>query len=134
MQFDAVEARLACTRGGRSEQPGKRARQRRDMRLIGVGDALARAHSQRLELARRQHARKLALVEGGKARAHRGFRRVRHLERAAMLAGHGQEPLEEFARFGPPANRQKIDELDEQPRLAGARLPHGLDQRAQGPR
>jgi hypothetical protein len=51
MQLDAVEPGFARSRRGFGEECRQRLRERGDVRLRGVGDALAGAPSQRLELA-----------------------------------------------------------------------------------
>ena len=131
MQLDAVESRFARPYGGIGEERRQDVRKRDDVRLCDVGDALARASPQRLELAGRQHAIELPVAELRKPRPHGPFRRILHVERLAMRSGNGEIALEELARIGPAPHVQEIDQLNVQPRLAVARAAHGVDERAQ---
>jgi len=85
----------------------------------------------RLELTRAEHACERIGRQRGEPRPQRGLGKIVGVERRAMAIGHGEEALEEFLRLGPPADRQKVDQLDEQLGVAGAVLAHRLDQPAQ---
>ena len=98
---------------------------------VHVGDALAIAELQRFQFVRRQHGRKFVVAHRRKAGAHVGVGQAGLAERGAMAVGDGEKALEELLRIGPAADREKIDQLDEEPRAAVACPPHRLRQAAQ---
>ena len=89
------------------------------MRQVHVGDALAIAEFQRFEFALGQDLGKFVALHGGELAADVG---VAAAKRGAMRVGDGEEPLEIFLRIRPAADREKVDELDEQAGMALARL------------
>ena len=131
VQLHPVEARLAGAHGRGGKQRRQGLRQRGDVRQLEVRDALARPHGQRFPVARAQDRAKLIVGERGEPRSNLSIGRFRHAERAAMIRRDRQKSLEKLPRIGTPAHRQKIDELNEEARLAGARAPHRLDQTGQ---
>src|SRR6516164_4569359 len=101
------------------------------MRQVHVGDALAVAELQRLEFGAREDAQELVFAQSAQARANLGLRHNRIAEGLAVLVGHLQKAREELFRIGPPADRQEIDQLNEEAGVALAGLPHAVDQPAQ---
>ena len=121
MKFDAVEARgLRAPRGG-GEQRRQRLRQVANMRQFHVRHALAITLHEGFVLARRKRLLPAGLAELKQARAHLRFAPLS--DRAPVSVGHPQEALEKLRGLGTATDGQKIDELNEQPRLAAARLP-----------
>ena len=137
VQLDTVEARFAGARGGVGERAAAGSAAARAM--CGGSRSVMRSrapHGQRLELARARAPAKLLVGRARRAALERtpSVARFRHAERAAMIRRDRQEALEELAADpGRRRTRQKIDELNEEPRLAGARAPHRLDQRGTAP-
>ena len=90
---------------------------------VHVGHALAIAEAQRLELARRR-ARARARRSGSAASAVADLRpraSPRPPSRARCHRLDREEAREELLRLRPPADREEVDDLDEEPRLAAAR-------------
>ena len=103
MQLDAVEAGLLRAQRRVGEQAGQDARQFGDVRQMRVGDALARAELQILQLAFGQDALEFVILH----RRERGadFRLVAHVQCRAMRVGDGEEPLEELVARRAAADR-----------------------------
>ena len=131
VQFHAVEAGLPRSRCSRSKQPRQHGRQFAYVCVLHVAHALALAHAQALEFARRKHVCEFRIAH----------RREPHPQRslillcAAQLFAQGivdaEVPREEHLALGAAPDAQEIDQLDQQQRLAAAGLPHGLDHAAQ---
>src|SRR5205823_433826 len=83
-----------------------------------------------------EDARERLLVEGEERRAHARLGcgeegRVAPLrQEPAVLVGDREEALEVLLLLGAPAYGEKVDDLDEQPRLTLALLAHALDETA----
>jgi len=127
VQLDAVESRFARPAGGGGEQAGQHARQFADVRQLRIGDALACAHAQRLQLARVEYFGEPLRGQREQRVAHLRFRGIGEPERAPVPVGDRQVPAEEFRRLGPAPDRQEVDHLDEELRFAVARLVHRVD-------
>ena len=138
MQLDAVEAGLAGAAPGLSEEAGQHARQLADVGQVGVPDALAVAVVQRLPLPVVQRRLQQRAIGAHQPLAHGGLGRlpprgvVRRLgQPPAQRRVHVQESAQELLGLGPAAHGDEVDRLDEQARVAGAALAHGLDESAQ---
>ncbi len=123
MKFDAVEARLYGPASRVGEQPGQDLGQRADMVEVYVGDALAIAERERLQLAVRENATKLGVAQSGQRRTHLALGRGDEApvagqvdERLAVRLAQLQEAREVLRRIGAPADGKEVDQLDEQPR------------------
>ncbi len=95
------------------------------MRALGIGDPLACAVIQRLDLARAEHALQLRARQSGDAGAQIGLWMV--AQRRAVPVGDGQEFGDIAPGVGAAPDRQEIDELDEELGAAAALAPHRLD-------
>src|ERR1700742_946284 len=95
---------------------------------MGVGYAFAITEFERFNLAGIQHLRQPGMLHRRQTVAYRIIAQSHVSECAAMRIGDGEETLQEFVRVGSTPDRQEVDDLDEQPGLAGARLAHGLDE------
>jgi hypothetical protein len=109
VQLDAVEARRLRPRGGAGEEPGQHARELGDVGQGGVGDPLAIAVEQRLELARLEHLAQLRLLQEQQPLAQRCV--VEPGEGGAMAVGEPQVAAEEGLRLRAPADGEEVDHL-----------------------
>ena len=94
--------------------------------MLRVGDALAVAELVALEFARRKDFGKLLVAHGGKHSTN--VRVAARSKRAPMLIGDREEALEIPVLRRTAADREKVDDLDEQGGLAAACVAHGFDQ------
>ena len=78
-----------------------------------------------------EHTQEIVLAQSAQASANLRVWHDRIAEGMAVRVGHLQKPREELFRIGSPADRQKVDQLNEETRVAFARFPHGVDQPAQ---
>jgi len=124
VELDAVEARPDRALGGIAEQFRQHARELRDVRHVHVGDALAKAALEIIELAWRQHVRELRVGQRGDPRAQIVVTTV-VTERRAMGVGELEKAREIFLALGSTTDRKKIDQLDEQECLAAGRFFDG---------
>ena len=95
------------------------------MRLLQVGDPLALAVPEALQLALAQEPRPLHLGQCGQ-RLPDGA--VRTGQQRAMPVGEHQELAEVSLRLGPAANPEKVDDLNEETGPSTARLANGAHQ------
>ena len=98
------------------------------MRQFHVRNALAEALHERFVLAGGKRLFPAGFSEFKQTGAHLRFACADRSEGAPVSICHLQETLEEFRRLGSTPDSQKIDDLDEQPRLAAARAPHGVNE------
>ena len=101
------------------------------MRQFHVRHALAVTLNEGFVLARGKRLFPTGLSERKQARAHLRFRSAFLSDRAPVCVSHLEEAVKKFRGLGAAPDGQEIDDLDEQPRLAAARPPHGLDETAQ---
>ena len=95
---------------------------------MGVGHTFPVSEPQSLQFALCQHLIKGRILQPGQRHAHLVLFRPRHPQPLAVLGGYLQKSLKIFAGVGPPADRQKIDQLDKQTSLTAAGLPHRRSQ------
>ena len=128
VQLHAVESRLlgACRRLG--EQSRQHPRQLADVRQVRVGDPLALAEPQALELPLVQEAGPLRLRQ---SRQRLADVVVRTRQQRAVPVGESQVLPEVSLRLGPAADPEEVDDLDEQPGASAARLTDGAHQLGQ---
>ena len=130
VELDAVEAGLARARGGVGEEAGQDLRQVADVGEVDVGDALAGAEVEVFDLARREQARARRRAGARGAPAAHGppgpfaatGSPAQGGEPAAVLVADREEAPEELGGSRPPPDRQEVDALDQEARLAAARL------------
>ena len=126
MKFDAVEARgLRAHRGG-CEQRRQRLRQVANVWQFDVRDALPITLHEGFVLTGGKRLSPAGLPEFKQACAHRCLAVLS--DRAPVSVGHPQEALEKLRGLGAAPDRQKIDDLDEQPRPAAARTSYGVNE------
>jgi hypothetical protein len=95
------------------------------VREVHVRHALAVAHRQRLEIARREDRGEVVVARGHELRAQRrvvrarerSVPRVRDEPRAQRVVDH-EEALEELRALGPALDREEVDDLDEELRAS----------------
>jgi len=122
VQLDAVEARHARAACRLGEQRREGARQLADVSEMQVGDPLAVAHPQALEIARAEHASEGVVVEREQRRTGSHAVGLGARERGVTgLAGqtlaerrvYGQELAEKPLARGTALDGEKVDDLDE---------------------
>ena len=128
VQLDAIEARNFRAQGGGCEEIGQHVRQVADMRELHIRHALAMAMPQRFHFARRENSLEPLVRKHRELFAHVGLAHARRAERFAMRVRHTQELLEELVALRPPADRQKVDDLDQQLRMPAACLAYCIGQ------
>src|SRR5262245_41108046 len=101
------------------------------MLQVHVGYALAIAELQRLELAATEDAQEFVFAQAAQAGADLGFRHLRIAERLAVTIGDFKKAREKLLRIGAATDRQKIDQLNKEPRVSAARFANRADQAAQ---
>ena len=136
VQFDAIKAGRFGARRGVGEQDRQHARQFAKVRLVQVVHFFAEAEGEVTELARPQQRAQRRLVAGGELSPHgvvvgRGGSAKSFAHRGAVVVVDWQEPREELRGFGPSANREEVEDLQQDARLAAAALAHRSDQIAQ---
>jgi hypothetical protein len=125
VELDAVEPRRAGAVGRVREEaredPGKVA----DVRQVDVRDPLPRAEVERLAFALGKHAPRGVRRKREQRRADRGVVRRRERRVAGelgqplpVLVAELEEAAEELRGLGAPPDREEVDALDEEPRLA----------------
>ena len=132
MQLDAVESSLFGAARGRREQPRQLCGQTGDLRILHVCDSLARAQAQRFQLALAQDVGELCIVQRRQPLAHGPLRSVLHAEEPPMFGGNFKKLPEVPGGIRPPADRQEIDELDEQSGFPTARPAFASSARSPG--
>jgi hypothetical protein len=96
-----------------------------------VGDALAIAECECFVFGCGQNLREFDVAQLRKARPHDVVGRVGIGHGPPVAVGDVKEPLQELRSIGTTSDRQKINDLNEQARMACTCLAHGLHQAAQ---
>ena len=130
VQLDAVESGEPGSTCGRGEDAWQHRRQIAHVRQMQIGDALAIAEPQRLELRGGQHALQLDVSCGHQPRPHVIVGRRRIAQLFTMPVGDLEIASDELALLGPPADREEVDDLDEEPGAPAARAPNHVDELA----
>ena len=91
-----------------------------------IRDPLSIALTQSLELPRRQNVLKLCISQREKLRSYRLLALPHHAQPLPVCRGDLEEPIEKSVRLRPSADRQEIDELDQQSGLTIAGLAHRI--------
>jgi hypothetical protein len=133
VQLDAVEAGGLGAAGGGGEDRRKRAGQVADVRLVRVGHTFAQTEVHRFYLTRAQNLAQPLIgqrEQPGPLLLGRPRRRriVLPSEQKTVAIGDAQVPSEIGLAAGTPADREEVDDLDEQLRASAARAAHGVDQ------
>src|SRR5262249_23919017 len=133
-----VKLRLSRSYRRLGENTRQHSRQILNVREVLVGHPLAIAVTERLQLTLVQHLLEKLFGAGrqqpadlvfGDRQPHVVSRRFS--QRRPMLRLHQKEAREISLLLRPSLHREKIDELDEEPRLPLALAPDGVDQLAQ---
>src|ERR1700731_1591242 len=120
MEFDSIETGFAGTSGGAGEQGRQLSRQIANLRQMNVGHALAVAEVECLHLARVEDFLEFLAGQCWKPSADLQVSGVDPAERAAVARRDRQKLCEVPRWIWPPPDRQEIDDLNKQARLAAA--------------
>ena len=110
VQLHPVEAGALRPQRCGGEQLRQHLRKVADMRQVHVGDALAQAVVERLQLARRQHLSQLGMRQTGEVLPHARLGPVTCLQQLAVTIGDLEEALKVLVRLGPAPDRQEVDD------------------------
>jgi hypothetical protein len=95
---------------------------------VSIGDAFSLTHGKRLVLAVRQHMHKLIIAHGEQPGAYVLLRRVFEAQGYAVGIGDLQKARKKDIPLRPAADRQEVNQLDEQLRCPTAFLAHTIHQ------
>src|SRR3954454_3605123 len=120
VQLNAIESHVASATRRIGEQTGQVQRQIADVPQMSVGNSFTSAEFQRVELPFVQYRRSVFGRQGSQPRAHFGVGCCKIPECLAMSRRDHQELPEVTRRRRATSDRQKIDQLNEQSRVATA--------------